>query len=68
MAKAIVGFIGGPTSAQSRDSSTLRRRVADLEAEVMRLKVENDGLLKALREQVDHVTAADLREPVAGHR
>ena len=46
----------------------LRRRVADLEAEVLRLKVENDGLLKALREQVDQVTAGDLLEPVAGHR
>ncbi len=68
MAKAIVGFIGGPTPAQTRDTAMLRRRVADLEAEVLRLKVENDGLLKALREQVDQVTAGDLLEPVAGHR
>jgi hypothetical protein len=68
MAKAIVGFIGGPTSDQLRDTAMLRRRVADLEAEVLRLKVENDGLLKTLREQVDHVTAGDLLEPVSGHR
>ena len=68
MAKAIVGFIGGPTASQSRDTAMLRRRIADLEAEVLRLKIENDGLLKTLREQVDHVTAGDLLEPVAGHR
>ena len=67
MAKAIVGFIG-PAPAQSREGAVLRRRVADLEAEVLRLKIENDGLLKALREQVKHVTAGDLLEPVAGHR
>jgi hypothetical protein len=68
MAKAIVGFIGGPTSDQLRETAMLRRRIADLEAEVLRLKVENDGLLKTLREQVDNVTAGDLLEPVAGHR
>jgi hypothetical protein len=68
MAKALVGFIGGPTSSQLRDTALMRRRIADLEAEILRLKVENDGLLQALREQVDHVTASDLVEHVAGHR
>lgn len=63
MAKALVGFIGGPTSAQLHQTASLRRRVADLEAEVLRLKTENDGLLKALREQVDAVSASDLLEP-----
>ncbi len=64
MAKALVGFIGSPTSAQLHQTASLRRRVADLEAEVLRLKTENDGLLKALREQVDAVSASDLLEPV----
>ena len=68
MAKAIVGYLGGPTSSQLRETAMLRRRIADLEAEVMRLKVENDGLLKTLRAQVDQVTAGDLLEPVSGHR
>jgi hypothetical protein len=68
MAKALIGFIGGPTSAQLRDTFSMRRRIADLEAEVLRLKVENDGLLQALRERVDHVTASDLVEHAAGHR
>ncbi|MFI5428021.1 hypothetical protein [Aeromicrobium sp. UC242_57] len=65
MAKALVGYIGGPTADQARQTAVLRRRVADLEAEVMRLKVENDGLLVALRERMDQVTASDLAEPVA---
>ncbi|MCW2800008.1 MAG: hypothetical protein JWQ70_1480 [Aeromicrobium sp.] len=68
MAKALIGFIGGPTSSQLRDTAQMRRRIADLEAEILRLKVENDGLLQTLRERVDHVTASDLVEHVAGHR
>jgi hypothetical protein len=67
MAKALIGFIGGPTQTQLHDTALMRRRIADLEAEILRLKVENDGLLQALRERVDHVTASDLAEHVAGH-
>jgi hypothetical protein len=65
MAKALVGYLGGPTSDQLRETATLRRRVADLENEVLRLKIENDGLLAALHERMDHVSASDLAEPVA---
>ncbi|MCD9198518.1 hypothetical protein [Aeromicrobium wangtongii] len=65
MAKALVGYLGGPTVDQLRETASLRRRVADLEDEVLRLKVENDGLLAALRERVDQVTAGDLAEPFA---
>jgi regulator of replication initiation timing len=52
MAKALIGFIGGPTPDQLRETARLRQRIADLESEVMRLKVENDGLLKTLSESV----------------
>lgn len=65
MAKALVGYLGGPTPGQVRENATLRRRVADLEREVLRLKVENDGLLATLREHMDDVTASDLAESVA---
>ncbi len=52
MAKALIGYIGGPTPDQLRETARLRQRIADLESEVMRLKVENDGLLKTLSESV----------------
>ena len=65
MAKALVGYLGGPTSAQLQQNASMRRRIADLENEVLRLKIENDGLLAALRERVDLVSASDLAEPVS---
>jgi hypothetical protein len=65
MAKALVGFMGGPTNEQLRQSANLRRRVGELEDEVLRLKTENDGLNKALGERVERLTPADLLEPVA---
>lgn len=68
MARALIGYIGGPTAEQLRETASLHQRIADLEAEIGRLKVENDGLLKTLRERVDRVSAGDLLEPVAGHR
>ncbi len=65
MAKSLIGYIGGPTTDQLRQTALMRRRIADLEAEVLRLKVENDGLLAAVREHLEPVTANDLLEPVA---
>lgn len=63
MAKALIGYIGGPTTDQLRETASLQRRIADLEAEILRLKVENDGLLRTIRERVDTVTAGDLMQP-----
>lgn len=65
MAKALVGFMGGPTNDQLRESAILRRRISELEAEVLRLKHENDGLTKALGERVSRLSPADLLEPLA---
>ncbi|HKY58838.1 MAG TPA: hypothetical protein VJL80_12430 [Aeromicrobium sp.] len=53
MAKALIGYLGGPTPDQLRETARLRQRITDLESEVMRLKVENDGLLKTLSESVE---------------
>ncbi len=48
MAKALMGFVGGQTVEQSRETARLRRRVRDLEVETLRLKIENDQLGREL--------------------
>ncbi len=65
MAKALIGFMGGPTNEQLLESANLRRRINELQAEVSRLKSENDGLNKALGERVERLSPADLLEPLA---
>ena len=57
MAKALVGHIGGHDPRLAREALLLRRRVADLEAEITRLQDRNDSLTTALRE---HELAAEL--------
>lgn len=48
MAKALFGHVGGPSPEHAHDVAILRRRITDLENEVLRLKAENDGLLARL--------------------
>jgi hypothetical protein len=45
MAKALYGHIGGPDPRLLTELATLRRRVAELEAEMARLRAENDALV-----------------------
>ena len=44
MAKALFGHVGGPDTRLISEVAMLRRRVQDLEAEVLRLSAENDAL------------------------
>lgn len=44
MAKALVGYVGGGDTRLLDDNLRLRRRIADLEAIVLRLQAENDAL------------------------
>ena len=44
MAKALLGHIGGPDPRILAEIAVLRRRVNDLEAEVLRLRAENAAL------------------------
>lgn len=45
MAKAILGHVGGPDPRLMAEVARLRRRVAELDAEVTRLNAENQALL-----------------------
>lgn len=44
MAKALIGFVGGPDPRRSMELRRLQERVRLLEAEVLRLRAENDAL------------------------
>ena len=44
MAKALLGYVGGPDPRLVTEVRRLQRRVLDLEAEVLRLRTENDAL------------------------
>ena len=45
MAKALLGHLAGTDPRVTRETWLLRQRVADLEAEVSRLKAQNDELV-----------------------
>jgi len=46
MAKALLGYVGGPDPRLVTEVRRLQRRVVDLEAEVLRLQAENESLLE----------------------
>ncbi|MGH8774977.1 MAG: hypothetical protein ACRDWI_07320 [Jiangellaceae bacterium] len=48
MAKAILGYVGGPDPRLVTEVRLLRRRVHDLEAEIRRLRAENDALVETI--------------------
>ena len=45
MAKALLGHLGGPDSRLLAEVAVLRRKIRDLEAEVMRLAADNEALV-----------------------
>jgi hypothetical protein len=64
MAKALLGHVGGTDPRLLEEARRLRTRVRDLEAQVVRLKDENDSLAAALHD--GHLLALDPeheREP-----
>ena len=44
MAKALLGYVGGPDPRGLSEMRRLQQRVQDLESELMRMQAENDAL------------------------
>lgn len=62
MAKALLGYVGTDDPRRDHEIAQLRRRVGDLEAEVLRLKSENDALHASISEELN---PSDLLAPAA---
>ncbi|KRV50988.1 hypothetical protein AQ490_01880 [Wenjunlia vitaminophila] len=50
MAKALLGYVGGPDPRLLSEMRRLQQRVQDLESELVRMRAENDALAAASRE------------------
>lgn len=64
MAKALMGHLdtGAVDPRRVRETVVLRQRVTDLEAEVLRLKAENDALAAAYRRDTGSVVPGHVAD------
>ncbi|WP_329311858.1 hypothetical protein OG607_12655 [Streptomyces sp. NBC_01537] len=51
MAKALLGYVGGPDPRLLSEMRRLQQRVQDLETELVRIQAENDALAAASHEE-----------------
>lgn len=51
MAKALLGYVGGPDPRLLAEMRRLQQRVQDLESELVRIQTENDTLTVASHEE-----------------
>jgi hypothetical protein len=63
MAKAILGHTRGPDPRVLYEMHRLRQRVRDLEAELVRLRADNDALAAETRQDMTGVVAPTGFEP-----
>jgi len=62
MAKALIGHVGGPDPRTVMEMRKLHERVRTLEAEVIRLRAENDALAASVTDS--HLISLDVvKEP-----
>jgi hypothetical protein len=66
MAKALLGYVGGDNRLLD-DNQRLRRRIADLEAIVLRLQAENDALAARVHDGELLMVPDSIHERAAAH-
>ncbi len=66
MAKALLGYVGGDSRLLD-DNQRLRRRIADLEAIVLRLQAENDALHAQVHEGDLLMVPEHMRQHATAH-
>ena len=66
MAKALLGYVGGDSRLLD-DNQRLRRRIADLQAVVLRLQAENDALAARFHDGELLTVPDSMHERAAAH-
>ena len=61
MAKALLGYVGGPDPRVIREMRRLQQRVHDLESELLRVRAENDAMAAELHR--DDLLTVDVHQP-----
>jgi hypothetical protein len=66
MAKALLGYVGGPDPRVLSEMRRLQQRVQDLESELMRIQAENDSL-SAVAEHEQLLRSIDVPQAVPAY-
>ncbi|MBV9025853.1 MAG: hypothetical protein JO362_19150 [Streptomycetaceae bacterium] len=64
MAKALLGYVGGPDPRFLAEMRRLQQRVQDLESELVRIQAENDALVQSREESLLSSIDVPQAEPV----
>ncbi|MCQ4084205.1 hypothetical protein NGB36_27430 [Streptomyces sp. RB6PN25] len=64
MAKALLGYVGGPDPRLLAEMRRLQQRVQDLESELVRIQAENDALVQSREESLLSSIDVPQAEPV----
>ncbi len=64
MAKALLGYVGGPDPRLLAEMRRLQQRVQDLESELVRIQAENDALSASRDERLFNSIDVTKAEPV----